>query len=75
MPSTIEYLAIVAVGLVLAISIVQGLQLTSLNEKVTQQNANLGSLVSGSNTNAVNQANQSPAPAQAAPSSQMVGGC
>ncbi len=78
MPSTMEYLAIVAVGLVLVISMVQGLQLSGLNEKVTQQNTALGSLVSGSNStpNAANQGNQNPSPpAQAAPSSQMVGGC
>ncbi|HLC92233.1 MAG TPA: hypothetical protein VJH23_00840 [archaeon] len=73
MPSTMEYLAIVAVGLVLVISVVQAVQLTGLNEKAAQQNAALGSLDSGGNTSALNQANQ--AQAQAAPSSQMVGGC
>ena len=75
MPSTIEYLAIAAVGLVLVISAVQAMQLSGLNEKVVQQNAAFGSLDSGSNASALNQANQSPAPAQPAPSSQMVGGC
>ncbi|HLC93160.1 MAG TPA: hypothetical protein VJH23_05645 [archaeon] len=75
MPSTIEYLAIAAVGLVLVISAVQAMQLSGLNEKVAQQNAGLGSFDSVGNTSAVNQANQSSAPAQSALSNQMVGGC
>ena len=76
MTSTIEYLALGTVAIVLLISAVQAVQLSGLSEKVAEQNAVLSPLGSGSTTiTAANQANQASAPTQAAPSNQMVGGC
>lgn len=81
MTSTIEYLALGAVAVVLLVSIVQAVQLSGLNEKVAQQNTVMASLVSGGNiTGTTLQASapaQNSAPRQAtqAPSQQMVGGC
>ena len=78
MTSTIEYLALAAVAIVLVVSVVQATQISGLNEKVAQQNAALLSFVSsGVNAGAAAQtaAQQGPAPSQSAPSQQMVGGC
>mgnify|MGYP001562707017 CR=1 FL=1 len=81
MNSTIEYLALGAVAVVLVISLVQATQLSGLNEKVGQQNSLFAGLVSGGNTTGITA--QASAPAQnaatgqasPAPSQQMVGGC
>lgn len=81
MTSTIEYMALAAVAIVLVISVVQAAQLSGLNEKVSQQNITLTSLASGgANTGApltqTATAQQGSAPRQnVAPSQQMVGGC
>ena len=79
--STIEYLALGAVAIVLVISAVQAVQLSSLNEKVAQQNIALASLgpggaSAGTSANQGATVSQGSAPSQAAsPSQQMVGGC
>ncbi|HLC79252.1 MAG TPA: hypothetical protein VJG83_02365 [archaeon] len=79
MPSTIEYLALVAVAIVLVISVVQAAQISGLNEKITQQNAALASLALGGTNTTVGQgaaaAQQALAPSQGSASQQMVGGC
>ncbi len=81
MASTIEYMALGAVAIVLVISVVQAAQLSSLNEKISQQNSGLASFApSGAGTAPAGTqsatAPQSSAPSQAAPpSQQMVGGC
>ncbi len=81
MTSTIEYLALTAVAIVLVISLVQAAQLSGLNEKTLEQNTVLTSIMaSGINNNNAAQANQTTqnmAQQQTtpAPSQQMVGGC
>gem|GEM_PF-4518802 len=80
MVSTIEYLALGAVAVVLLVSVVQAMQLSGLNEKVGQQNALFAGLVSGAASaggtlgNAGAQ-NQAPPQTVSPPSQQMVGGC
>ncbi len=81
MTSTIEYLALGAVAVVLVVSIVQAVQLSGLNEKVGQQNTLMASFVSGASTAGITSQAGAPAqnsvPRQAtqAPGQQMVGGC
>lgn len=80
MTSTIEYLALGAVAIVLIISMVQAGQLSGLNEKVSQQNATLTLLsvvgATAGSPGTQGTAPQQPVPTQgSSPSQQMVGGC
>lgn len=76
MASTIEYLALGVVAVVLVIAVVQAVQLVGLSDKVTQQNTALTTLATTGKLSTG--ANAAPVPQQSAPQSsgsQMVGGC
>ncbi|HIH21699.1 MAG: hypothetical protein J4478_01990 [Candidatus Diapherotrites archaeon] len=77
MASTIEYLALGIVAIVLVVSLVQAVQLNGLGEKVSQQNAALTTLATGGSIASLGTASAASVPQQtAAPSSSaMVGGC
>lgn len=78
MASTIEYLALGVVIIVLVVAVVQAFQLTGLNDKIAQQNTALvtlaGSSPAASNTGVSATSSQTQQQTSNA-GSQMVGGC